>query len=112
VVRQHRRGGGGRRRRLHHALPDDARSVRVGRHGCHPGRREWHIAESPPWWKGTTIRFGVEDGESGGAVVSFSHGGFDQDDPIIAVITPAWVRFVDNLVRVAESGVADPAVRN
>jgi hypothetical protein len=37
---------------------------------------------------------------------------FDADDPIIAAITPAWVRFLDNLMAVAVSGRANPAVVN
>lgn len=72
----------------------------------------WFIAENPPWWKGTTIRFELAAREEGGTDLLFSHSGFEPDDPIIAVITPAWVRFVDNLVAVAESGEANPAVRN
>jgi hypothetical protein len=42
----------------------------------------------------------------------FTHGGFNPDDPIIQAITPAWVRFLDNLVAVAESGKPNPAVVN
>lgn len=72
---------------------------------------EWHVPESPPWWKGTTIRFDLSEGDDGTNIL-FTHGGFDDDDPIIPVITPAWVRFCDNLVSVAESGVANPAVVN
>ena len=72
---------------------------------------EWHVPETPPWWQGTKIRFEVSDAE-GGASLLFSHAGFDPDDQIIPVITPAWVRFLDNLVAVAESGDANPAVRN
>jgi len=73
---------------------------------------EWHVPENPPWWKGTTIRFelsAVSDGRTG---ILFTHRGFDADDPIIQAITPAWVRFLDNLVKVSESGVANPAVIN
>ncbi len=73
---------------------------------------EWHIPESPPWWKGTTIRFEISPSESGGASLLFTHGGFEPDDAIIEVITPAWVRFLDNLVSVAESGTPNPAVTN
>ena len=73
---------------------------------------EWHIPESPPWWKGTTIRFDLSENADGKTVILFRHQGFDPDDPIIQAITPAWVRFLDNLVRVSESGVANPAVRN
>lgn len=72
---------------------------------------EWSVPASPPWWKGTTIRFDLTaDGDK--TKLAFSHGGFDPSDPIIAVITPAWVRFLDNLVAVAESGQANPAVVN
>lgn len=73
---------------------------------------EWQVPESPPWWKGTTIRFDLSTGDSGGSSILFSHGGFDPDDPIVAVITPAWVRFLDNLVDVAQTGQANPAVVN
>lgn len=72
----------------------------------------WHVPESPPWWEGTTIRFELGEGESGGTSILFTHSGFETDDPIIEVITPAWVRFLDNLVQVAESGKANPAVVN
>lgn len=72
---------------------------------------EWHVPESPPWWKGTTIRFEVSEAE-GGSSLLFIHYGFDPDDQIIPVITPAWVRFLDNLVSVAESGKPKPGARN
>lgn len=73
---------------------------------------EWHVPESPPWWRGTSIRFDLADSDTGGTNLLFTHGGFDPTDEIIAVITPAWVRFVDNLVAVAETGEARPAVVN
>lgn len=73
---------------------------------------EWKVPESPPWWKGTTIRFEVSAGENGGSGLLFTHEGFAPDDPIIPVITPAWVRFLDNLIRVAETGEPQPAVVN
>jgi uncharacterized protein YndB with AHSA1/START domain len=72
---------------------------------------EWHIPESPPWWKGTTIRFQLTPTDEGTTML-FTHGGFEPDDPIIQAITPAWVRFLDNLVAVAQSGVANAAVVN
>ena len=72
---------------------------------------QWDVPESPPWWKGTSIRFEAEDVD-GGSSLLFTHGGFEPDDPIIAVITPAWVGFLNNLVEVAKSGVANPAVVN
>lgn len=72
---------------------------------------QWDIPESPPWWKGTSIRFQVDETE-GGSSMLFTHAGFEPDDPIIAVITPAWVGFLDNLVAVAQTGAANPAVVN
>lgn len=72
---------------------------------------EWDVPESPPWWKGTTIRFDVEATDDG-STISFTHRGFESDDPIISVITPAWVGFLNNLVEVAQTGLANPAVVN
>lgn len=73
---------------------------------------EWHIPQNPPWWQGTTIRIELSETDNGKTTVLFTHRGFSADDPIIQVITPAWVRFIDNLVAVAESGQANPAVVN
>lgn len=75
-------------------------------------RVEWRIDENPPWWKGTTIRFDITEGEDGGTQLLFSHRDFDPDSPVIPVITPAWVRFLDNLAAVAASGTPNPAVVN
>jgi hypothetical protein len=76
------------------------------------GQVVWDVPESPPWWAGTTIKFELAASEDGGSSLLFTHGGFDPSDPIIAVITPAWVGFLNNLVAVAESGEAHPAVVN
>lgn len=73
---------------------------------------EWTVPESPPWWKGTTISFELSGGDEGQTHLLFTHRGFESEDPIIGVITPAWVRFLDNLVAVAESGRPNPAVVN
>ena len=72
----------------------------------------WHVPESPPWWKGTTIRFDIAEGEGAKTAFLFTHRGFNDDDPMIAVVTPAWVRFLDRLVEVAESGQPNPVVVN
>ena len=79
---------------------------------CSDERVEWHVPESPPWWEGTTIRFDLEEGDEGGTRLQFSHRDFDADNPVIPVITPAWVRFLDNLVEVVRSGEPRPAVVN
>ena len=73
---------------------------------------EWHVPSSPPWWAGTTIRFELEETDDAKTDLLFTHSGFDGNDPIIAAITPAWVRFLDNLMGVAVSGRANPAVVN
>lgn len=72
----------------------------------------WYVEQNPPWWEGTTIRIELTPADGNGARILFTHSGFDSDDPIIQVITPAWVRFLDNLVAVAESGKPNPAVVN
>ncbi len=72
----------------------------------------WDVPESPPWWKGTTIRFEVGGGPDGGTSLLFVHEGFEPSDPIIEVITPAWIGFVNNLMEVAATGQASPAVIN
>jgi len=74
---------------------------------------EWTVPESPPWWRGTTIRFELGETENGsGTGLLFTHRGFEPDDPIIAVVTPAWVGFLNNLAEVARTGKANPAVVN
>jgi hypothetical protein len=73
---------------------------------------EWRVDQNPPWWQGTTIRFELSASEDGRTQMLFTHGGFRPEDPIIQAITPAWVRFLDNLVAVAESGTPNPAVVN
>ena len=74
---------------------------------------EWGVPESPPWWRGTSIRFELGDTDNGsGTSLLFTHEGFDPGDPIIAVITPAWVGFLNNLIDVARTGKANPAVVN
>lgn len=72
---------------------------------------EWHVPESPPWWKGTTIRFEAGPDENGKTAFLFTRG-FAEDDPIIAAITPARVRFLDRSVEVAESVRPNPVVVN
>ncbi len=71
----------------------------------------WAVDENPPWWQGTTIRFDLSDTDEGSELM-FTHDGFADDDPIIPVITPAWIRFLDNLLEVAGTGVPNPSVRN
>lgn len=72
---------------------------------------QWDVPESPPWWKDTSISFQIDETDDGSSLL-FTHSGFEPDDPIIAVITPAWVGFLNNLVEVAQTGKANPAVVN
>lgn len=63
----------------------------------------WRTQAFPPWWAGTTIRWRLEDPEDGtGTRLQFTHEGFDPDDPIIPIITPAWARFIFGLKEVVE----------
>jgi hypothetical protein len=73
---------------------------------------EWHVPENPAWWKGSTIGFHLDAADGGGTSMLFAHAGFSEGDPIIEIITPAWIRYLDNLIAVAESGTPNPAVTN
>jgi hypothetical protein len=68
----------------------------------------WHIAAVPEWWAGTTIRLSVMDGEGSASKVSFEHGGFDADSPVIPIITPAWTQILFRLKAVVEGSAEAP----
>lgn len=66
----------------------------------------WTTRDFPPWWAGTTIRWRVDDAEEGtGTRLHFTHEGFDPDNGIIPVITPAWAQFILGLKERAEKGM-------
>jgi uncharacterized protein YndB with AHSA1/START domain len=73
----------------------------------------WKTGAFPPWWQDTTIRWQLEPHpETGATLLRFSHGGFDPDDGIISIITPAWANIIERLKRRAETGKADPFAIN
>lgn len=73
----------------------------------------WETGAFPPWWKDTTIRWELDsETDSGGTLLHFSHTGFDPDDDVVPVITPAWASIVARLKRYAETGAADPFAVN
>jgi hypothetical protein len=41
-------------------------------------------------------------------VLRFTHTGFEADDDIIPIITPAWANIIERLKHYAETGTADP----
>ena len=72
------------------------------------GRVEWFVAEVPPWWAGTTIRFDVmPDPDGQGSKLLFEHRDFDADSETIPIITPAWAQIVLRLKQVVETGSGD-----
>jgi uncharacterized protein YndB with AHSA1/START domain len=72
----------------------------------------WRTLDFPPWWAGTTIRWNVADREDGpGVRLHFSHEGFDPDNDVIPIITPAWAQIIGRLQRYAETGEKDPFAR-
>lgn len=69
----------------------------------------WKTLAFPPWWADTTIDWEVGDGEHGsGSLLHFSHGGFDPDNPVIPIITPAWAQIILRLKQYAETGTPAP----
>jgi uncharacterized protein YndB with AHSA1/START domain len=80
--------------RLETSFPDTTQpfefSVRNGEE-----RVEWVTGGFPPWWAGTTIRWVVEpDPDKPGTRLHFSHRDYDPDNPVIAIITPAWAQII------------------
>ena len=81
--------------------------------GLQPQVISWETQDFPPWWKDTTIRWEVAGQPEGdGTALSFTHGGFDPDDDIIPVITPAWAGIIERLKAHAETGARNPFARN
>jgi uncharacterized protein YndB with AHSA1/START domain len=69
----------------------------------------WEVGANPEWWRGTTIRWRLEDNPEGpGTRVHFRHEGFDPDHPIIEVVTPAWAHIIARLQGYAETGTRQP----
>jgi hypothetical protein len=70
---------------------------------------EWVTGGFPPWWAGTTIRGVVEpDPDKPGTRLHFSHRDYDPDNPVIAIITPAWAQIILRLKGYAETGERQP----
>jgi hypothetical protein len=100
--------GDGSPQQLHVSFPDVPQpfefEVRDGGHHV-----EWVTGGFPPWWAGTTIRWDVEPNpERPGTRLLFSHRGYDPDNPVIPVVTPAWAQIVLRLKAYAETGTRQP----
>jgi uncharacterized protein YndB with AHSA1/START domain len=73
----------------------------------------WKTGAFPPWWQGTTIRWQLEPNpETRATLLRFAHTGFDPDDDIIPIITPAWATIIGRLKQYAETGRAEPFATN
>lgn len=73
------------------------------------GRIEWVTGAFPPWWAGTSIRWDVEPNPEGpGTRLNFEHGGYEPDNPVIPIVTPAWAQIILRLKGYAESGRRQP----
>ncbi|HEX2029124.1 MAG TPA: SRPBCC domain-containing protein [Nitriliruptorales bacterium] len=93
---------------LYVAFPDLPRPFHFGV-GLDGEQVSWETREFPPWWDATTIRWRVEDNpDADGTRLWFTHAGFDPDDEIIPIITPAWAGIIGRLKAYAETGTRDP----
>jgi uncharacterized protein YndB with AHSA1/START domain len=74
------------------------------------GRRlEWVTGGFPPWWAGTTISWDVTDNpDAAGTRLLFEHGGYDAENPVIPIVTPAWAQIILRLKAYAEGGAPQP----
>jgi hypothetical protein len=70
---------------------------------------EWVTGAFPPWWAGTTIRWETGPNPEGpGTRLQFEHGGYDPDNPVIPIVTPAWAQIILRLKGYAETGQPQP----
>ncbi len=70
---------------------------------------EWVTGGFPPWWAGTTVSWALAANPDGpGTRLSFRHGGYAADNPVIPIVTPAWAQIVLRLKGYAESGTPNP----
>ena len=73
------------------------------------GQLEWVTGAFPPWWAGTTIRWRVgPHPDRPGTQLHFAHGGFEPDNPIVPIVTPAWAQILLRLKGYAETGATQP----
>lgn len=74
-----------------------------------PERLEWRVGDFPPWWEGTSVRWELTENPDGpGTRLLFSHRGYDPDNPVIPVVTPAWAQIILRLKAYCETGKPDP----
>jgi hypothetical protein len=72
-------------------------------------RTDWVTGGFPPWWGGTTIGWDVgPNPEGSGTRLQFTHGGYEPDNPVIPIVTPAWAQIVLRLKGYAETGQSQP----
>lgn len=72
-------------------------------------RVEWETGGFPPWWAGTTVRWQLGESPDGpGTRLQFEHGGYEPDNPVIPIVTPAWAQIILRLKAYAETGRPNP----
>ena len=72
-------------------------------------RVEWVTGGFPPWWVGTSIRWDLTDNpDRPGTRLLFGHRGYDPDNPVIPIVTPAWAQIILRLKGYAETGRSQP----
>jgi len=72
-------------------------------------RVEWVTGGFPPWWAGTSIRWDLSDNpDRPGTRLLFSHRGYEPDNPVIPIVTPAWAQIGLRLKGYAETGEPQP----
>jgi len=73
-------------------------------------RVEWVTGGYPPWWAGTTVRWDLSKNPDwpAGTRLLFSHRDYAPDNPVIAIVTPAWAQIILRLKGYAETGMAQP----
>jgi uncharacterized protein YndB with AHSA1/START domain len=102
--------GGDAEPRLRVRFPDVPQPFEFAVRDDGADRLEWVTGGFPPWWAGTTIRWDLGERDDGkpGARLLFSHRGYEPDNPVIPIVTPAWAQIILRLKGYVETGKPQP----
>jgi hypothetical protein len=76
-------------------------------------RIEWLSKSFPPPWAGTRVVWQLSsDPDGAGTRIDMRHTGWEQDSPIIGIVTVGWGQILANLKGFVESGSPQPFFKN
>jgi hypothetical protein len=106
-------GGEAPERKLRVSFPDQPQPFEFAVRPAGDGV-DWVTGANPPWWAGTTVSLRVGPNPDPAATpptrtrLQFAHGGYDPDNPVIPIVTPAWALILMRLKGYVETGEPQP----